>query len=164
MSNTKAFLSVCSAVALLLFSAPSAFSAEKEKAVKAGDTVEIHYTGKLQDNTVFDTSGKETIKFQVGSDEIIKGLSDGMVGMHAGQKKTIEIKPAEAYGDYDDKMIFTVPLKNLPKGVKKGEHLVNPQGMPVEVKDIQGENAVLDGNHPLAGKTLIFEVELVKVS
>ncbi len=135
-----------------------------ERVAKDGDTVSINYTGKLEDNTVFDASkGRGPLKFKVGTEQIIPGMNNAVRGMKVGEKKTVSIPPTEAYGNRNEKLIFDIPLKQLPQGVKPGSKLMNPQGHPVTVKEINGENAVLDANHFLAGKTLIFDIEMVSI-
>ncbi len=135
-----------------------------ERVAKDGDMVSINYTGKLEDNSVFDASkGRGPLKFEVGTDKIIPGMNNAVRGMKVGEKKTVTIPPTEAYGNKNDKLIFDIPLKQLPQGVKAGSKLMNPQGHPVTVKEIKGENAVLDANHFLAGKTLIFDIEMVSI-
>ena len=132
--------------------------------VKIGDTVEINYVGKLLDNTIFDsTQGSKTFEFEVGSVQVINGMSTAVIGMFVGNKKTVTILPEEAYGDYDPSLIITVPRDKLPADVKPGAQLVNPQGMMVIVKRVLEDKAELDGNYQLAGKTLVFDIELVGI-
>ncbi len=136
----------------------------EERAAKDGDMVFIHYTGKLKDNTVFDSSeGREPLEFKLGTDQIIPGFNEGVRGMKVGESKTISIPPEEAYGPRDEKLVFEVPTKNLPPGVHAGSMLQDPQGGKVMVKEVKGEQTVLDANHFLAGKTLIFDLKLVNI-
>tara|TARA_B100000686_G_C16781076_1_gene971903 strand:+ start:1256 stop:1765 length:510 start_codon:yes stop_codon:yes gene_type:complete len=154
---------LCILINLVLL--PSEVFSEEDRAVKQVDTVEIHYTGKLEDGKIFDKSeGRGPLKFQVGSPGIIKGMRDGVLGMKVGENKTLKILPKEAYGEWTEKMTTTVSLKNLPAGIKPGEKLTNPQGHMVMVKEINGDSALLDGNHFLAGKTLIFDIKLVSIN
>jgi len=135
-----------------------------ERAAAEGDTVSIHYTGKLEDQTVFDSSdGREPLEFKVGAQNIIPGMSKAVQGMKVGDSKTATIPPEEAYGPYNDKLIFEVPTQNLPPGVKPGTPLRDPQGGMVVVKEVNGDKSVLDANHMLAGKTLIFDIKLVSI-
>ncbi|NIP99873.1 MAG: peptidylprolyl isomerase [Nitrospinaceae bacterium] len=135
-----------------------------DRMAKNGDTVSIHYTGKLKDNSVFDSSkDRDPLVFELGTPNIIAGFNKAVVGMKAGESKTISIPPEEGYGTYDKKLVFEVPLKNLPAGVKSGAMLRNPQGHVVAVKEINGDKAVLDANHQLAGKTLFFDIKLVHI-
>jgi peptidylprolyl isomerase len=137
---------------------------------KQGDTVKVNYTGKLEDGTVFDTSlteGRAPIEAKLGEGQLIKGFENALYDMSEGEKKVVEISPEEAYGDVKDFMVSEVPLTQLPEQVKVGEMLQGqgPQG-PVNVKiiEIKEEVAVVDANHPLAGKKLIFDLELVGIN
>lgn len=137
--------------------------------VKEGSVVTVHYTGKFENGEVFDSSltdGREPLKVKLGEGSLIKGFEDGLYGMETGEKKTIELNPDIAYGNYNDSLISEVPLSQLPEGVKVGELLqgTTPNG-PVNVKvvDITEDNAVVDANHPLSGKNLVFEVEIMGV-
>jgi len=136
-----------------------------DRMAKDGDTVSIHYTGKLDDQSVFDTSeNREPLEFTLGDENLIPGMNNAVRGMKAGESKTVSIAPDEAYGPYDDKLVFEVPTKNLPPGVKAGTPLRDPQGNMVLVKEVNEEKSILDANHILAGKTLIFDIKLVSVS
>ncbi len=140
-------------------------SALADGAAKEGSVVEIDYVGKLQDDSIFDKSeGRGPLKFTVGSKNIIPGMSDGVIGMMVGDNKTVTIPAKEAYGERNEKMIFEVPLKNLPQGVKAGSKLTSPQGQMITVKEVKKDSAVLDANHFLAGQTLIFEIKMVSVN
>ena len=155
-------LLVLSAFILLIQSNP--VLAQMDKVAKNGDVVEIHYVGKLKDDTVFDKSeGREPLKFTIGSRNIIKGMSDAVVGMSVGQKKTVTIPSMEAYGPYNDKLVFSIPTNKLPPGVKSGDRLTNPQGSTVLVKEIKEGQAFLDANHFLAGKDLVFDISLLTI-
>ena len=137
---------------------------------KQGDTVKVNYTGKLEDGTVFDTSlteGRAPIEAKLGEGQLIKGFENALYDMSEGEKKVVEISHEEAYGDVKDFMVSEVPLTQLPEQVKVGEMLQGqgPQG-PVNVKiiEIKEEVAVVDANHTLAGKKLIFDLELVGIN
>ncbi len=137
---------------------------------KQGDTVKVNYTGKLEDGTVFDTSlteGRAPIEAKLGEGQLIKGFETALYDMSEGEKKVVEISPEDAYGDVKDFMVSEVPLTQLPEQVKVGEMLQGqgPQG-PVNVKiiEIKEDVAVVDANHPLAGKKLIFDLELVSIN
>ena len=135
-----------------------------DRMAKDGDMVSIHYTGKLEDKTVFDTSdNREPLEFTLGEKNIIPGMNNAVRGMKAGESKTVSIAPEEAYGPYNDKLVFEVPTKNLPPGIKAGTPLRDPQGNMVVVKEVKGEKSTLDANHILAGKTLIFDIKLVSI-
>ncbi|AUC23048.1 peptidylprolyl isomerase [Polaribacter sejongensis] len=138
--------------------------------VKANNTVKVHYTGKLSDGQVFDTSeGKEPIEFVLGQGQLIPGFEQGLIDMKVNEKKTITIAKEEAYGEVNDQLIQEIDRANLPQDMepKVGMGLVSksPEGqemnlMIVEVKDA---SVVIDGNHPLAGRDLVFDLEVVEI-
>jgi FKBP-type peptidyl-prolyl cis-trans isomerase 2 len=137
--------------------------------IKNGDTVSVNYTGRLEDGTIFDTSlmeGRTPLKVTLGQNQLIKGFENGLIDMSEGDKKTVEIEPSEAYGDHNPEMIIEIPSTNVPPDVQVGQMLQgnSPQG-PVNVKvlEIKEDVVVLDGNHPLAGKKLIFDLEVVGI-
>ena len=138
-------------------------------AVKAGDTVRIHYTGTLSDGTVFDDSeGREPLQFTVGSGEIIPGLDQAMEGMEVGDSKNVEVPADQAYGPVDPNARQTIPREqvpeNIPLDIGTRLQLQDPEGrtMPVTVAEVSEEAVVLDANHPLAGQDLTFKVDLVE--
>jgi peptidylprolyl isomerase len=136
---------------------------------KAGDTVQIHYTGMLDSGEQFDSSvGGEPLEFTLGSGQVIVGFDKGVSGMNLGEKKTVRILPKDAYGDYDDALVIQVSREELPAlNYELGTELVmqQPSGrsIPVIVIDANNETVVLDANHPLAGEALTFELELVGI-
>lgn len=137
---------------------------------KAGDSVKVHYTGKLKDGTVFDSSqGREPLAFQVGAGQMIKGFDAAVNGMEVGDTVTAEIPAAEAYGESREDLIFDVPKSNLPEDLKPevGQQLAmtqpNGQQVPVTVSKVEEDKVVIDANHQLAGKDLIFDIELVEI-
>jgi FKBP-type peptidyl-prolyl cis-trans isomerase 2 len=139
------------------------------KKVETTSKVKVHYTGKLEDGTIFDTSlteGREALEVQLGEGQLIKGFESGLIDMTEGEKKTIELSVEDAYGEPRPEFINEVPRANVPEGVQEGENLqgMGPQG-PVNVKvtAVNEETVTLDANHPLAGKKLIFELELVSI-
>jgi len=142
----------------------------KMKKIEIGDNVIVNYTGKLEDGTIFDTSlteGREPLTAKLGEGKLIKGFEDGLVGMVQGDKKTIEIEPENAYGFPNELLVSDVPKTNIPEGVKVGDVLqAMSQNGPVIVKviEIKENDVVLDANHPLAGKKLIFDLEVVEVN
>jgi len=141
-----------------------ATAAAEDRMAKDGDKVAIHFTGSLEDKTVFDTSeDREPLEFTLGDKNLIPGMTNGVRGMKVGESKTITIPPEEAYGPYDEKLLHEVPIKNLPPGVTVGTPVRNPQGNMELVKEIKGEIAILDENHILAGKTLIFDIKVVNI-
>lgn len=132
--------------------------------VAKGNEVEISYTGRLKDQTIFDsTEGREPFKFVTGSENIIKGMNDAVIGMNVGEKKTIEIAPEDAYGPYRDELVAKVPKANIPEGVNVGDVLTDSNENNWWVRQINDDSAILDGNHPLAGQALIFDIELLKI-
>lgn len=140
------------------------------KKIQAGNTVKVNYTGKLEDGTIFDSSlneGREPLEVTVGQGQLIKGFEDGLFDMSEGETKTIEIEPSEAYGDINIELINSVPRANVPEGVQEGEMLQGegPMGaVNVKVIEVNEETVVLDANHPLAGKKLTFELEVISIS
>ncbi len=139
--------------------------------VKSGDTVQVHYHGKLTDGTTFDSSdGREPLEFKVGSGQVIKGFDDGVTGMEVGEKKTIQIPVEDAYGPKDDNMVVEFPKSNFPDDLKPEVgmqlNMTNGSGqvIPVVVKGIEADVIILDANHPLAGQDLIFDLELVNIT
>lgn len=139
------------------------------KKIKNGDTVKVHYTGRLEDGDVFDTSmvdGREPITVTLGENSLIVGFENGLIDMSVGEKKTIEIKCSEAYGEYNDGMIQEVPKSQMPGEVEIGMSLQSQTEMGVIqflVKEIKEESVILDANHKLAGKDLIFDLEVLEI-
>ena len=140
------------------------------KKIQTGDNVKVHYTGKLEDGSIFDTSlaeGREPLETTLGQGQLIKGFEAGLIDMIVGEKKTVEIESADAYGDHNPEMINEIPRAQVPEGVKEGEMLqgMGPMG-PVNVKvvEVKEDTVVLDANHPLAGKKLIFELEVIEIT
>jgi FKBP-type peptidyl-prolyl cis-trans isomerase SlpA len=137
--------------------------------ITQNSTVTVNYTGKLEDGTIFDSSlveGREPLKAKLGEGQLIPGFESGLIDMTIGENKTIEINPTEAYGDYNDELIVEVPKNNVPENVEVGMMLqtFGPMGPSiVKVLEIKDEVVVLDANHPLAGKKLTFELEVVGV-
>ncbi|HQW47111.1 MAG: peptidylprolyl isomerase [Bacteroidetes bacterium] len=139
--------------------------------VKKGDTIKVHYKGTLTDGSLFDSSeGKEPLEFTVGEQMVIYGFDNGVLDMQVGDKKTLNIPCLEAYGEMNTELMIEIPKSELPEElgeVTEGMQLnmVNQDGyeLPVEVIEIKEDAIVLDGNHPLAGQDLIFEVELVEI-
>ena len=139
--------------------------------VKTGDLVKVHYTGKLTNGEQFDSSvGREPLEFTVGAGQMIKGFDDAMPGMTIGQKKTINIPAVDAYGEKNDDAIIEFPKENVPADMKlePGMQLTlsNQQGQPVPVVvvDVKEDVIILDANHFLAGKELVFDIELVEIA
>lgn len=139
------------------------------KRVESNSTVSVNYTGKLEDGTIFDSSlveGREPLKTTLGQGQLIKGFENGLLEMQVGESKTIEIPSEEAYGEYLDYLVQEVPIDQMPGDVEVGTQLFSQTDMgPVNfvVKEIKEMTVVLDANHPLAGKNLIFELEVLEV-
>lgn len=134
-----------------------------------GSSVSVNYTGRLEDGTIFDTSlqeGRTPITATLGQGQLIPGFENGLMGMIVGEKKTVEIDPQDAYGEVNPQMVSEVALNQVPEGVKEGDMLQgqNQYGpVQVVVKEVKESTVVLDMNHPLAGKKLIFDLEVVSV-
>lgn len=138
--------------------------------VKQNDAVRIHYVGKLEDGTVFDSSeGRPPLEFIVGNGEVIEGLEQGVVGMKIGETKTISIPPELGYGQYMKERVFEMERRKMPGNfnIEAGLRLqmYRADGMPimVTVVGISEDTLTMDANHPLAGKTLIFETTLLEI-
>jgi len=138
---------------------------------KSGDTVKIHYTGTLDDGTQFDSSaGREPLEFTLGSGQVIPGFDKAVEGMSLGERKSVNIPSEDAYGERREEMVHEVPKSALP------DDLVPAEGMALQAQSRDGqvinltviaigdENITVDGNHPLAGKTLNFDIELVAIA
>jgi FKBP-type peptidyl-prolyl cis-trans isomerase 2 len=138
--------------------------------VKNGDTVKVHYHGRLTDGTTFDSSeGRDPLEFEVGSGMVIKGFDDGVTGMKVGDKKTINIPVDEAYGPVNEDMLVEFPRSNFPPemepevGMQLNMTSGDGQVIPVVVTDVKDDIVSLDANHPLAGEELVFDLELVEI-
>lgn len=138
---------------------------------KNGDSVKVHYTGKLEDGTVFDSSkDRQPLEFKLGEGNVIPGFDSGITGMAGGDSKTVTIPPDQAYGEVRKDLLVEVDKGEFPKDIKPeiGQELQvqQPDGTPVMVSivDVQDDKVTLDANHPLAGKTLIFDIELVEIA
>ena len=137
--------------------------------VETGKQVKLNYTGKFEDGTVFDTSiqeGREPLRTILGQGNLIPGFEKGLLGMNEGESKTINIEPVEGYGEYLDGLVTTVPPTQVPENVKVGDVLQSQSErgvMNVTVTEITEKGIQLDANHPLAGKKLVFDVEVVEV-
>lgn len=139
--------------------------------VKSGDTVRLHYTGTLSDGSEFDSSrGRDPLEFEVGSGQIIPGLDKAIPGMTVGDTKKVEIPAVEAYGEPDPQARQDVPRAEIPDdiplevGLQLQVQTQTGQVMPVTVHEVTEETVTLDANHPLAGKDLTFDIELVSIA
>ena len=133
--------------------------------IQIGSTVNVHYTGKLKSGEVFDSSeGKDPLSFIIGNGQIIPGFENAIMGKNVGDKVTIEIEPKEAYGEYREDLLIKVENDQLPGPVEVGQVLqADNGGQPVNVtvKEVNEVHVIIDGNHPLCGKNLIFEIEVI---
>ncbi len=139
--------------------------------VKSGDKIKVHYTGKLEDGKVFDSSReREPFEFTVGSGNVIPGFETGVVGMEVGQEKSITVKSDEGYGQRRDELVAEVTKDVFPEDIKPeiGQQLqmeqANGEPINVVISKVDGDKVTLDANHPLAGKTLVFDVELLAIA
>lgn len=138
--------------------------------VKTGDTVRIHYTGTLTDGTVFDSSnGRDPLEFVVGSGQIIGGLDKALPGMQVGEKKSVPVPCLEAYGESNPEARQSIPRSEIPPhfpldlGSQLQVQTQTGQTMVVVVAEVTDTEVTLDANHPLAGKDLVFDIELVAI-
>ena len=138
---------------------------------KNGDSVKIHYTGTLDDGSVFDSSaGHEPLEFTLGSGQVIVGFEEAVLGMRAGESKKVTIPSDKAYGPYNEAMVIQAPRAQVPPDINPevGQQLqmAGPDGQTVIVRvtEVTDEVVVLDANPPLAGKDLTFEIELVEIA
>ena len=139
-------------------------------AAAIGDFVKVHYTGTLEDGEVFDSSlEREPLEFEIGAGQVISGFDQGVEGMVAGESRRIEIPADRAYGERNEEVIFPVPKDQFPPDVtpQVGDRFQVQVGedqiIEVGITEITDDEVMLDANHPLAGKTLIFEVTLVEI-
>ncbi|MFN0264309.1 peptidylprolyl isomerase [Tepidamorphus sp. 3E244] len=137
---------------------------------KPGDTLHLHYKGSLDDGTVFDSSeGRDPLTFELGAGQIIPGLDEGVTGMEVGEKRSVRVEPDAAYGQHVPERVQAIDRANIP------DHISTDPGTQLQVQTQKGEpltvvvvestdeKVVLDANHPLAGKALNFDVELVDI-
>jgi peptidylprolyl isomerase len=143
---------------------------ERMTGAKTGDTVRVHFTGRLQDGTVFDTSAERgPYEFTIGQSRIVPGFVEAVIGMKPGQSKTVEIPAKEAYGLHSKEMIAVIERSKLPAHLNPevGQRLridqADGQKIPATVVEVSDSTVTLDANHPLAGKDLIFDIELVQI-
>lgn len=137
---------------------------------KTGDTVNIHYHGRLTDGSTFDSSeGREPLQFTLGAGQVIKGFDDAVEGMNTGDKKTVLIPVEDAYGPRNEEMVMEYPISEFPADMKPAVGMELNMGdnagnvFPVLITEVGAETVVLDANHPLAGQDLTFDLELVSI-
>jgi peptidylprolyl isomerase len=139
--------------------------------VESNSQVKVHYTGKLQDGSVFDSSvDREPLAFTMGQGQLIKGFEAAVLGMEPEQSVTVTIPAAEAYGEVKEDLIQTVQKDILPSdlrpeiGMQLMSHLPSGQQIPVTIVDVADESITIDANHHLAGKDLTFEIKVISVN
>lgn len=136
-----------------------------------GDRVAVHYTGRFLDGQVFDTSlaRNEPLEFVVGAGQMIKGFDEAVLGMTLNEQKTVTLAPQDAYGIRNEQYVISIPVSQLPEDLNPqiGDelvlHLQDGSNFPVIVADLSSETITLDGNHPMAGKTLVFDIQLLEI-
>ena len=139
--------------------------------VKKGDKVKVEYEGKLDDGTVFDSSDNhdEPLEFEVGSEELMQGFENALIGMEIGEEKSIRLKPDEAYGEHKAELVKQVPRSQLPENEKVEEGMMLIMGLPngiqitAQIVEVTEDTVTLDLNHPLAGKELNFNIKLIDI-
>jgi FKBP-type peptidyl-prolyl cis-trans isomerase 2 len=137
---------------------------------KKGDTVKVHYHGRLTDGSTFDSSeGRQPLEFEVGSGMVINGFDNGVIGMTKGEKKTINIPVEDAYGPKQDDLFMEFPKDRFPEnmepevGMQLNMSNASGQNFPVVIAEVKEDAVILDANHPLAGQELVFDIELVEI-
>lgn len=137
---------------------------------KQGDAVRVHYTGKLEDGTVFDTSqDREPLEFTIGEDRVIPGFESAVLGMEPGESKTEELTPDDAYGQRREDMVMELDREQIPEeldpevGQQLHLRMEDGQRVPVVITELGDDSVTIDANHPLAGKKLIFNIELISI-
>lgn len=136
-----------------------------------GNNVKVHYTGTLEDGTVFDSSkDREPLQFTLGKGQLIKGFEDAVMGMSVGEAKTVKIPSDEAYGPRRDELLLRFDKADVPTSIEPREGLVlnlkDPSGrvMTAVIAEISEDSLTLDANHPLAGEDLTFKIDLVEIA
>jgi FKBP-type peptidyl-prolyl cis-trans isomerase 2 len=131
----------------------------------------VHYTGRFEDGVIFDSSvDAEPLEFTLGSHEVIAGFEEAAEGMNIGESKTVSIKPEQAYGSYNENLVVDMPKEYFPEDIEPeaGMRLIivdnGGEELPVVVSEVRDDSVRLDANHPLAGKTLVFDIELVDIA
>jgi peptidylprolyl isomerase len=141
---------------------------EEKMSITRGSVVSLHYTGSLDDGTEFDASrGRGPLTFTVGEESLIPGFEDGVIGHSAGDRFTLRIAPADAYGEYSEELVFEVPLERIPDHITPETGMVLEMSaqeveMEVAVIDVTETSVLLDANHALAGEWLTFDIEILE--
>ena len=136
--------------------------------ITQGSTVEVHYTGRFLDGEVFDSSeGKDPLQFEIGSGQIIPGFETALMGKNIGEKVSVTVAPEQAYGPIREDLVVEVPTDKMPGPVEVGQLLQADGGdggvVQVIVKEVKEDVIIIDGNHPLAGQDLVFDIEVVSI-
>jgi FKBP-type peptidyl-prolyl cis-trans isomerase 2 len=137
--------------------------------IEKGTNVNVHYTGRLTNGEVFDSSdGKEPLNFTVGSGQIIPGFENAIIGKNIGDKVTVNIKPEDAYGEVREDLFIKVPNDQLPGVVEVGTQLQaqadNGSPILVTVEEVNEDHVIINGNHQLSGQELEFDIEIVGIN
>jgi len=142
-----------------------------DRRAKKGDLIKVHYTGRLEDGKKFDTSvGRSPLVFTLGKNEVIPGFEEAAIGMAIGEMKTFSLGPDNAYGSYNDDFIIEMPVEYFPDDISPEIGMLlkiiddDAHEVPVVVTGIFEDTIRLDANHPLAGKTLVFDIELLDIT
>lgn len=136
--------------------------------VENGKKVTVHYTGRLVSGETFDSSeGRDPLQFEVGTGQIISGFERALIGKEIGEKVTVTINPEEGYGTVREDLFIKVNKQQMPENVQVGQSLQatssTGQTVNVTVKEVNEDHVIVDGNHPLAGKELVFDIEVLSV-
>ena len=140
------------------------------KEAQVGDLVRVHYTGKLKNGEVFDSSKeRDPLEFTLGNKELLAGFEDGVVGMKPGDSKSVTLEPENAFGDRREDLLLKLPKREFPQNITPSVglqlRLSNASGneMTVVITEVGKDSVTLDGNHPLSGQTVIFNIELIEI-
>ena len=140
------------------------------KEAQVGDSVSVHYTGKLKNGEVFDSSkDRDPLEFTLGQEELLAGFEDGVVGMKPGESKSVTLEPENAFGDRREDLLLKLPKKEIPQNITPSVglqlKLSNASGneIAVVVTEVGEDSVTLDGNHPLSGQTVTFDIELLEI-
>jgi FKBP-type peptidyl-prolyl cis-trans isomerase 2 len=137
---------------------------EESLTARDGDAVTVHYTGTLDDGSEFDSSaGRDPLGFVVGAGQVIAGFDEAVRGLAVGESRTVRIEPENAYGEYSEQAIIEFPADAAPDGLGVGDSVTLSNGAPGTVIEIADGIVKIDANHPLAGKALTFDVELISL-
>jgi FKBP-type peptidyl-prolyl cis-trans isomerase 2 len=143
---------------------------KKMKKAQVGDLVSVHYTGKLASGEVFDSSkDRDPLKFTLGNKELLAGFEDGVVGMQPGESKSVTLEPENAFGGRREDLFLELPKKEFPQHITPSVGLqlklsnASGEDMTVVITEVGDESVTLDGNHPMAGQTVVFDIELLEI-